>query len=155
MKDWINDLANASMPIQDKPKEKQYTQVQLVFGADDVNLGKLYNVLKENGFPVEEVFSYTGTDQEDVKPGDMIKTTEPVTAGVNSLMKTQATLYTIPEAVIPEGYIGEVVSVDAKTADIKFDANIDVTAFTNSGNLEKVAYYVGTIKIAKQKIKLL
>ena len=154
MTDWIQDIVKNNA-YEVEQKESKNTELHIIFADENIDLTKLYKLLVSNGFPVLDISKYSEGKNVDLKEGDIVKTESDIVAGKNITMKTQAELYTVDEAILKKGNIGQVVSVSGDTAEVMFNSNIPVTAVTNNGDIQTVAFYIETLKIKGKDLKLL
>lgn len=152
MTDWINKLAAEMVPQEDPSMYAKNTEVRLVVAEEEVDIGKMHKLLTSNGFPVIDIKTELKDQSKPINEGDMVQVNHDIVANSNITMKTPTALYTIPEAVIPCGYLGQVVAKTKDTITVQFDANIPVTAYDKSGYIEKVSYYVGTLELSKKDL---
>lgn len=155
MNDWIKDMAQEMVPQEDPSMYGKNTQVIITLSGEDADIGKMFKLLASNGFPVLDIKTELKDQTFPLNPGDKVQIQKDVVASTNVIMKTPVSRYIIAEAVLPAGYMGEVVSTSKDTATVNFDANIQVSAVDQSGYMEKVAYYVGTLDIKKKDLKRL
>ena len=156
MEEWINDLIQKYAFVEPTEETSSHnTKVTILIAGESPDVKKLHNLLASNGFPVLDVCIEETEQTKVINEGAMVQTNKSVVATTNCLMKTPTALYTVKEAVLPIGYIGEVVSKTDKTASVKFDANIKVTASDQSGYISSVDYYVGTLDIPFEDLNVL
>lgn len=155
MEDWITELANEYTPDTETGLTGGKTEVHVVLASDKADIAKLHKLLISNGFPVLEVKCLEKEADKPMLPGSRVQTSSDVVASTNCLIKTPTALYTIAEAVLPAGYIGEVVGIEKDAATVNFDANIKVTAKDQSGYLSTQDYYVGTLKVDLKDLNVL
>ncbi len=153
MTDWINKLAAEMVPQEDPTMYEKNSQVILTLAGENPDLPKLYKLLSSNGFPILDMKTELKDQNFPINEGDKVQVQHDVVASTNITMKTPVSRYTIAEAVLPAGYMGEVIATTKDTATVNFDANIEVSAVDQSGYIEKVAYYVGTITVNKAILK--
>lgn len=155
MEEWINDLVQKYASATEGSDGGHNTKVTLLIAGEELDLKKLHNTLASNGFPVLDVCVEEAERTKIINEGDRVQTNKSVVASKNCLIKTPTALYTVAEAVLPMGYIGEVVTKTNKTASVKFDANIKVTASDQSGYLSSIDYYVETLDIPLDDLNVL
>lgn len=153
MTDWIKKMAQEMVPQEDPSMYSKNTQVIITLASESADMGRLFKLLTSNGFPVIDIKTEMKDQDFPLHEGDKVQIQHDVVAGTNVLMKTPVSRYIIAEAILPAGYMGEVVSTTKDTATVNFDANIEVSAVDQSGYIEKVAYYVGTRTINKKDLK--
>ena len=154
MEEWIKTLAAEMVPQEDPSMYEKNTQICLTLTGENVDIQKLYKLLTSNGFPVIDIKQEMKEQNLPINEGDMVQTSRDIVANKNTVtMKTPTALYSIPEAVLPQGYLGQVVAKTKDTITVKFDANIPVTAYDQSGYIEKVAYYVDTLELSRKDLK--
>lgn len=157
MKEWIDGLANeyAEAPIsQGKAK---HTKLSLLLASADVNISKIREILIKNRIPVLEIRVETTEESQlpDIEPGMRVCTNASVDLGKDIMIKTPATLYTVASAVLPIGYVGDVVGVTENSATVRFGANIRVSAVDRSGYMDSVDYFVDTLDIPVKDLTIL
>lgn len=155
MEDWITELANEYTPDTETGLTGGKTEVHVVLASDKADIAKLHKLLISNGFPVLEIKCLEKEAEKPMLPGSRVQTAADVIASQNCLIKTPTALYTVAEAILPAGYIGEVVGVEKNAATVNFDANIKVTAKDQSGYLSTQDYYVGTLKVDLKDLTVL
>lgn len=156
MSTWIEKLAE-DFSSEPKPGKEESTHLSIAIASSDVDTGKLYKLLSANGFPVVDISESKTEEKPPVPPaeGTMVTTTASVELGKGIMIKTPVTLYTVASAVLPAGYIGEVVKADKNAATVRFDANISVQAMDRSGYLDNVDYFVDTVEVPLNKLTVL
>lgn len=155
MDTWITKLAQEYTPATETGFSNKGTEVKLIINTDNVDIEKLHRLLQSNGFPILDISFSSVEQQKPIQEGTIVQTQNAVVAGAHCIMKTPTNKYTVDEAVLPAGYIGEVVHLNKESAVVNFDANIQVTAVDQSGYISKVAFYVGTLEVKKNNIKAL
>lgn len=152
MTEWIKAMAAEMVPPEDPSISSKNTEVRVVIAAENVDMGKLFKLLNSNGFPVVDIKQEIKKSDTPMVEGDMVQVNRDIVANSNITMKTSTALYNIPEAVLPAGYMGQVVASNKNAVTVQFDANIPVTAYDQSGYISKVSYYVGTLELNKKDL---
>lgn len=156
MNTWIEKLAE-DFSSEPKPGKEESTHLSITIATKNVDVNKLYKLLSANGFPIVDISETNTKEKPPVPPesGAMVTTTASVDIGNNIMIKTPVSLYTVASAVLPAGYIGEVVKADKNAATVRFDANICVEATDRSGYLNNLDYFVDTVEVPLNKLKSL
>lgn len=153
---WIEKFANEYAEAQSTTNTEGSTQLEITVALPEIDVGKVYNLLSKNGFPVLDICVADNKSKEpNLNTGDRVTTTASCVVGSNIMIKTPAMLYTVAHATVPAGYIGDVVSVKDGIATVLFDANITVEAEDRSGYIDTVDYYIETANIPVKDLKIL
>jgi hypothetical protein len=159
MNDWINGLANEYAPYENTAVDGkvQHTKLSILLASTDVDISKIHEILIKNQIPVLEIRIEQTSDEQlpPIEAGMRVCTKEAMSLGNNICIKTPATLYTVASAILPAGYVGDVLDVAENAATVKFGANIRVSAVDRSGYTDAVDYFVDTLTIPVKDLKIL
>lgn len=148
---WIEKMAEMAAAEITEAHNPAGLKVEVTL-QNNVPLGDVFKALKDAGMPVTEV---RACDQNRKPlPGETVETTAAMLVKENVLIKTASALYKIAKVELPAGYVGEVQTVSQNHATVKLDANLDVIATTDTGDLCTVGYYIDTVDIPYNTIKV-
>ena len=156
MEEWIKRIAEEFAPAEENTtKESTNTQLSVLLASSDVDVQKMHKLLTTNGFPILDIRIEETKEQQlpQFEVGDKVTTTASVEVARDVMIKTPTMLYTVASAVLPMGYIGEVVNVEKDAVNVLFDANISVTASDRAGYVDSLDYYVETVKVPLKDLK--
>ena len=157
MDNWVKRLAEEYAPQEELPREGKHTKLSVLLSTADVDINKLYKLLATNGFPVLDIrVQDTSIDALPVvAAGKRVITKEAVQVGSDIMVKTPTTLYTVASAVLPAGYVGDVLDVSENRATVRFCTNISVSAMDRSGYSDTLDYFVDTLSIPVTDLQIL
>lgn len=155
MENWIKRMAEEYAAPSDETSTSENTQLSVLLASKDIDVSKMYKLLSTNGFPVLDIRVQETNENQlpTLEAGDRVTTTASVSLGNNIMIKTPTMLYSVAKAVLPVGYIGEVVNTTKTSATVLFDANIKVTATDREGYTDAVEYYVETAEVPLSNLK--
>ena len=156
MDEWVKKLAEEYVPT-DTPENQENTKLSVLLAASDVDINKMMKLLSTNGFKVVDIRVESTKDNQlpEVQAGMRVVTKKATQIGSNIMIKTPATLYTVASAVLPAGYVGDVLDVDKNCATVRFCANISVSGCDTSGYTDNLAYFVDTLDIPVKDLNIL
>lgn len=156
MDEWVNGLAEEYTP-QEEAHRDEHTKLSVLLASADVDVNKMYKLLATNGFPVLDirVQSTDDTALPQISAGMRVITKDAIQIGKDIMVKTPTTLYTVASAILPSGYVGDVVNVSENSATVRFCANISVSAVDRSGYSDNLDYFVDTLRIPVKDLNVL
>ena len=157
MDEWVKKVAEDYSQQEQTSETPKNTKLSVLLSGADADINKLYKLLATNGFPVLDI-RYASTQDTElpvITAGMRVMTKEATQIGSDIMIKTPTTLYTVASAVLPAGYIGDVVEVSENSAKVRFCANISVSAADRSGYIDKLDYYVDTVDIPLKDLNTL
>lgn len=156
MDEWVTQLAE-EYTSPDTPKKEENTKLSVLLATPDVDIDKMMRLLSTNGFHVVDIRVENTKDDKlpDLQAGMRVVTKTATQVGSDILIKTPTTLYKVAHAVLPAGYVGDVLSIDKNNATVRFCANISVSGRDASGYTDNLAYFVDTLDIPVKDLNIL
>jgi hypothetical protein len=152
MRKYIEELSKTAAQTVAEQDLVTKTEFAVVVASAVADEDLIKKVLIASGIPAVSVEKKKGVSVVSPAIGDNVELTQEIQASKDILIKTPTTLYNVPKVDLPLGYIGEVVGVDKNAANVKFEANIRVVAYDQSGNQDFVDYFVDTVVVPLDKL---